>query len=66
MDTFKAEEYAHHAKNDITYNVKIRVTHKSKKKYPATNIYLTKDDITHSMKIKNRQVLDAVLDIEWE
>jgi integrase len=64
MATFKAEVYAHHAKNDATYNVKIRITHKSKKKYPATNIFLTKDDITRSMKIKNQQILDAVLDIE--
>lgn len=53
MATFKAEVYAHQKKADGTYNIKIRVTHNQRKKYIATVWYVSKDDLTRSLKIKN-------------
>lgn len=58
MATFKAEVYAHQKKQDGTYNIKIRVTHNQKKKYLATSYYVTKEDLTRSMKIKNQYYID--------
>lgn len=58
MATFKAEVYSHHKKKDGTYNVKIRVTHKQKKRYIRTAIYIDNSDLTRSMNIKNQFVLD--------
>lgn len=58
MATFKAEVYAHQRKADGTYNIKIRVTHNQRKKYLATPWYVTKDDLTRSMKIKNQKYID--------
>ncbi|WP_353123914.1 hypothetical protein [Dysgonomonas capnocytophagoides] len=53
MATFNAEIYKHHKKSDGSYNVKIRVTHKSKKKYLSTSVFAFKDDLTKSLSIKN-------------
>ena len=50
MATFKAEVYAHQKKADGTYNIKIRVTHKQRKKYLATPWYVGKEDLTRSLK----------------
>jgi integrase len=36
------------------------VYHKGKKRYPATNYFLSKDDLTKSMKIKNQMYIDAI------
>lgn len=58
MATFKAEVYAHQKKQDGTYNIKIRVTQGRKKRYLATPWFVTKDDITRSMKIKNQKYID--------
>lgn len=58
MATFKAEVYSHHKKQDGTYNVKIRVTHKQKKRYISTAIFVDKDDLTRSLKIKNQFIID--------
>ena len=58
--TFKAVVYAHHRKEDGTYNVKIRVTHNRKRKHLPTNIFVNKDDLTRGLKIKNAQVLDTL------
>lgn len=58
MATFKAEVYAHQKKEDGTYNIKIRVFHNGKKKYLATVWYVTKDDLTRSLKIKNQKYVD--------
>lgn len=52
--------YAHHRKEDGTYNVKIRVTHNRKRKHLPTNIFVNKDDLTRGLKIKNAQVLDTL------
>lgn len=58
MATFKAEVYAHQKKGDGTYNIKIRVTHNQRKKYLATVWYVTKDDLTRSLKLKNQTYID--------
>lgn len=48
MATFKAEVYKHQKRSNGTWNVKIRVTHNSQKKYLSTPIYVKQDDITRS------------------
>ncbi len=58
MATFKAEVYAHHKKADGTYNIKIRVTHNRQKRFLATPWYVTKEDMTRSLKIKNQRYID--------
>ena len=63
MATFKAEVYAHQKKQDGTYNIKIRVTQNQKKRYLATPWYVTKDDLTRSLKIKNQKHLDLTDDL---
>lgn len=59
MATFKAEVYAHQRKADGTYNIKIRITQNRRKKYLATTYYVTKEDLTRSMKLKNQKYIDA-------
>ena len=54
MATFKAEVYAHQKRADGTWNIKIRVTHKKKKKYLSTPYYVYKEDLTITLKIKNQ------------
>jgi integrase len=63
MATFKAVVRPHDKKQDGTYNVKIRVTHKRVINYPATNIYVEQDDITRSLNIKNQQYIDQLDEI---
>ena len=63
MTTFKAEIYAHQKKTDGTYNIKIRVTHKRRKKYLATIYYVTKEDLTKTMRLKNQKYIDATNDL---
>lgn len=58
--TFKALVLPHHIKQDGTYNVKIRVTHNRKVRYLPTPFFVDQNQVTKSMKIKNRKVLDAV------
>lgn len=45
MATFKAMVFPHHLKEDGTYNVKIRVTHKGKQAYNDTQYYVTAKQI---------------------
>lgn len=58
MATFKAEVYAHQKKSDGTYNIKIRVTHNRQKRYLATTYYVTKEDLTRALKLKNQKYID--------
>ena len=58
MATFKAEVYAHQRKADGTYNIKIRIIHNQRKRYLATPWFVTKDDLTRSLKIKNQKYID--------
>lgn len=63
MATFKAEVYAHQKKQDGTYNIKIRVTQNQRKRYLATPWYVTKDDLTRSLKLKNQKYVDLAEDL---
>ena len=63
MATFKAEVYAHQRRSDGTYNIKIRVTQNQKKKYLGTVWYVTKDDLTRSLKLKNQRYIDLTEDL---
>lgn len=56
MATFKAE--IQNKRSDGTYNVRIRVTHNRVIRRLSTNIYVTGDDLTRNLKIKNQSVLD--------
>lgn len=58
MATFKAEVYAHQKKQDGTWNIKIRVFHNGRKKYIPTSWYVTKEDLTRSLKLKNQAYID--------
>ena len=58
MATFKAEVYAHQKRGDGTYNIKIRVIQNKRKKYLSTVWYVTKDDLTRSLKLKNKRYID--------
>lgn len=62
MATFKAEVYAHQKKADGTFNIKIRVTHKTRKKYLATPWFVGKEDLTRALKLKNQKYIDMVED----
>lgn len=50
-------------KKDDTFNVKIIVTYKGKRKMLPTTYYLHKDEITKKGKIKDQRVLDGVNEI---
>ncbi len=58
MATFKATVQKHHKKEDGTYNVKIRVTHKRVNRYIATSKFVTKEELTKGMKLKNQTIID--------
>ena len=58
--TFKAVVYAHHKKEDGTYNVKIRVTHRRQKRHISTNVFVTSKDLTRGLKIKNAATNDQL------
>ncbi len=62
MATFEAV-VSKYKRRDNTYNVQILVYHNGKKLYPATKIFLAKDDITRSFKIKNQKIIDSLNDI---
>ena len=63
MATFKAEVYAHQKRSDGTYNIKIRITQNQRKKYLGTVWYVTKEDLTRSMKLKNQRYIDLTNDL---
>lgn len=63
MATFKAEVYAHQKKADGTYNIKIRVTQNMRKKYLSTPWYVTRGDLTRSLKLKNQKYIDLTDDL---
>jgi integrase len=58
MATFKAE--VQKQRKDGTFNIKILVTHNRQLKRLPTGIYITKDDMTRSGKIKNQKILDQI------
>lgn len=56
MATFKAE--VSNKRADGTYNVRIRVTHNRTIRRISTNIYVTSEDLTRSLKIKNVKIIE--------
>ena len=64
MATFNPVVSNYIKKNSGTRNVQMLVAHacnnKTEKKYIATNIFVTKDDITRSGKIKNQEYKDTL------
>jgi len=52
--TFKAEVYKHQKKNDGTYNIKIRVFHNHGKRYIPTQFFVTAQDLTKKLKLKDK------------
>lgn len=58
MATFKATIFKNRQREDKTWNVVIRFTHDRKVRYISTTMYVSKKDLTASMKIKNQQVID--------
>lgn len=58
MATFKPTIFKDRQRDDKTWNVFIRFTHERKVRYISTTMYVTKKDLTASMKIKNQQILD--------
>jgi hypothetical protein len=59
MATFKAV-VSTYKKEDGTRNIMIYVFHNAKKRYPPTNYYLSKEDLTKSLKIKNQTYIDTL------
>lgn len=55
MATIKYEVLKHNMRKDKTWNVVIRVTHKRVMKYIPTTVFVTRDELTSSFKIKNFQ-----------
>lgn len=53
-------------KADGTWNVKIRITHNRAVRNIPTSMYVSKEDITSSFKIKNRAILDKCDDLMRE
>ncbi len=61
MATFRIE--VQKQKSDGTFAVKILLTHNRKLRRLPTSVYVTKDDLTRSGKIKNKQVIDQLEEI---
>ncbi|WP_091212568.1 site-specific integrase [Mucilaginibacter gossypiicola] len=53
MATICAMVLKHHLKNDGTYNVKIRITHKKEKRYIDTEHFVTAKQLSKSLTIKD-------------
>lgn len=60
MATFKAVIKPQERKQDGTWNVKIRVTHKRAVRYIATPFWVIQEQLTRSFKIKDNVILDKV------
>lgn len=58
MATFKATIFKDRQRRDKTWNVVIRFTHERRTRYISTTIYVTREDLTASFKIKNKSVAD--------
>jgi uncharacterized Fe-S center protein len=63
MTTFKAVAFKHHIRPDKTVPIKIRVTHQQKQRYIDSKYVATVTDFTKSMKLKNRDFIDATNDL---
>lgn len=63
MATFKATIFKNRQRPDKTWNVVIRFTHARKIRYISTTMYVTKEDLTSSYKIKNMDIVDRCNDL---
>ena len=63
MATLKAVILKPDKRADGTWNVKIRITHNRAIRNIPTSMYVSKGDLTASMKIKNRAILDKCDDL---
>lgn len=63
MATFKAVVEPHYKRADGTYNIRIRVTHQRKTKLISTQFYVTAEDMTRSLKIKNESFINSTNDL---
>lgn len=63
MPTFKPIVYTRHTRKDKTYPIRIRVTHKRKRRYINTGLVATADDLFRNSRIKNRGFLDSCAEI---
>lgn len=59
MATFKTIIRTQQKRQDGTYNLKIRVTHNRVSRFISTQWYVTKDDLTRTLKLKNQNFIDA-------
>jgi hypothetical protein len=53
MATICVKVLKHHLKNDGTYNVKIRITHKKEKRYIDTEHFVSGRQLTKALEIKD-------------
>ncbi len=60
MATVSAKVFEHHKKADGTYNVKICIHHKDRRKYLDTNHYVVKKQLTKDNKVKDPFIADKV------
>ena len=60
MPTFKGLVIPSKKKQDGTWNVKIRVTHKGKSRFLSTPFYVTQSQLTRGYKIKDAKINDTI------
>lgn len=63
MATFAYEISKHRKRKDGTMGVVIRITHKRTIRRMNTGIYVSPSDLTKSLKLKNRAIIDQLTDI---
>lgn len=56
--TFKPVVYADNKRQDGTYNVKIRVTHRRQTLKLSTNMYVAAHQMTRALKLKDQSIID--------
>lgn len=56
--TFKPIVYADNKRQDGTYNVKIRVTHRRQTLKLSTNMYVAAHQMTRALKLKDQNIID--------
>ena len=64
MATFKAVVLEHHLKKDGKINIKILITHRSKKAYNKTNLFVTKKDLNKDFEVKTRSMQKLMTELE--
>ena len=63
MATFKALVSPGEKRRDGTYSLKIRITHNRECLRIPTGVYVSANDLTKSLKIKNQQIIDKADDL---